>query len=309
MPRRHLRERTIFATYPEIQGVEFLSGSHVVDKFDAHMHECFTIGVTLEGTEHFWCNGIPHAAGVGDIALLNPYEVHKGGPGPEGYWTYRMIYPQSDVLETVNTDLFRSPPRSPQFSTTVVTDPTLAAALGLLQSAMDRVVSSLERQSLLLSHLGALAARHVRTGSVLRKIGREPRAIGTVRQYLHANYAGDVRLEELSAVCGLSRFHLLRTFRRVVGMPPHAYLRQIRVEQAKLMLAGGAPISEVALATGFADQSHMNRLFKRILGMTPGEYASGVRSAAAMRLNARKPRRTGGYIARPGARQVRELSE
>jgi AraC-like DNA-binding protein len=61
-------------------------------------------------------------------------------------------------------------------------------------------------------------------------------------------------------------------------MTPHAYLRQVRVERAKEMLAAGLSISEVALAVGFFDQSHLTRYFKRILGLTPGTYATAIRS-------------------------------
>jgi AraC-like DNA-binding protein len=273
-------ETVIFATYPEIPGVEFLSGAHVADTFDAHMHECFTIGVTLEGSEHFWCRDAEYVAAAGEIALVNPYEVHKGGPGSEGKWTYRMIYPSSDVLEAAATELFKARRQALRFATVVVADPELAAAIASLQPALEQADSPLARQSLLLDVLGMLILRHSSVSATTREIGREPVAVRNIRQYLQAHYADSVSLEDLSEFSGLSPFHLLRTFRRAIGMPPHAYLRQIRVEQAKLMLSAGATISETALATGFVDQSHLTRYFKRILGLTPGAYTAAIRSKA-----------------------------
>ena len=269
-------ERVIFATYPELNGVEFLSGSHVAEKFDAHMHECFTIGVTLEGTERFWCRGAEHVAAAGEIALLNPLDVHKGGPGSEGWWTYRMIYPSSEVIDAAGVEFFKTVRRPLRFPTVIVRDPTLATAIASLQTAMDQADSPLERQSLLLGVLGMLVARHSNTMATPVMAGRETAAILKIRNYLQANYAASIRLDDLSELSGLSPFHLLRTFRNALGMPPHAYLRQIRVEQAKRMLAAGTPISEVALATGFVDQSHLTRFFRRIFGMTPGAYATAI---------------------------------
>jgi AraC-like DNA-binding protein len=287
VPKAHWAERVIFATYPESSGVELMSGSHVTDKFDAHMHDCFTIGVTLEGTEHFWCRGAPHVAALGDIALLNPYEVHKGGPGPEGFWTYRMIYARAEVLQQASEHLGGASRRALRFLRIIVADPPLAAAIGSLQETLEQATSALERQSLLTGLLGTLIARHSSGAGSPRDIGRESAAVARIRQYLHANFAQNVRLDDLSELSGLSPFHLLRTFRRAVGMPPHAYLRQIRVEQAKAMLAAGAPISEVAVATGFTDQSHLTRFFKRILGLTPGAYVTGMRPVSRRRtLNA-----------------------
>ena len=278
MSKSEPAETVMFAAYPEIPGVEFLSGAYVADRFDAHMHECFTIGVTLEGSEHFWCRGSKHVAAVGEIALLNPYEVHKGGPGPEGYWSYSMIYAGSEVLEAAAAELLTPSRQRPRFSTLVVADPPLAAAVGSLQAELNQADSTLERQSLLLKLLGTLLARHSSTTGTAPKIDCEPAAVRKIRDYLHVNYADNVTLDDLSRWSGLSPFHLLRTFRRAVGMPPHAYLRQVRVEQAKRMLAAGAPISEAAAAAGFADQSHLTRFFKRILGVTPGAYASAIRT-------------------------------
>ena len=280
-------ECVTFATYPEIQGVEFLSRDHSTEKFDAHMHECFTIGVTLEGTERFWCRGVEHLAAAGEIAMLNPHEVHKGGPGADGWWTYRMIYPSAEILEAAGAERVKPARRPLRFPTVVVRDPEFAVSIASLQDAMEQADSPLERQSLLLGVLGTLVERHSSATAAPPKIGRETAAVLKIRDFMKANYATSIRLDDLSEVSGLSSFHLLRTFRSAMGMPPHAYLRQVRVEQAKNMLAGGMPISEVALATGFVDQSHLTRFFKRILGMTPGAYANGIHANTVKRASAR----------------------
>lgn len=279
MARAAPAEKVTFATYPEIPGVEFMSGIHVADSFDPHMHEAVTIGVTIEGSERFFCRGGDHVAKAGQIALLNPFEVHEGGPGPEGWWTYRMLYLGPGVLESVSAQLVPSNYRgTPRFPCVMVEDPELAEAIGILQNALDHADSPLERQSLLLNVLGMVTLRHSTAGDNSRQIGREPAAISKVRDYLQTYFAEAVSLQDLSQVAALSPFHLLRTFRRNVGMPPHAYLRQIRVEKAKAMLAAGTPISEAAIAVGFADQSHLNRYFKRILGLTPGAYVAAILS-------------------------------
>ena len=83
-----------------------------------------------------------------------------------------------------------------------------------------------------------------------------------------------MRLAELAAVAGLSRFELARTFRAQVGLPPHAFQLDLRVRRARALLAGGEPPAAVAAACGFADQSHLHRVFKRAVGVTPGRYAA-----------------------------------
>ena len=79
----------------------------------------------------------------------------------------------------------------------------------------------------------------------------------------------------LAQLTQLNPLKLLLSFRQVTGLPPHAYLVQIRVQQAKQQLAAGRAIATVALETGFSDQSHLNRHFKRLVGVTPGQYVRG----------------------------------
>jgi AraC-like DNA-binding protein len=86
------------------------------------------------------------------------------------------------------------------------------------------------------------------------------------------NISCSVSLEELSAHVNLSPHHFLRRFRATFGMPPHTYHLQQRIYLAKRMLADGTPIVQVALDTGFADQSHFTRRFRMFVGTTPRQY-------------------------------------
>ena len=70
----------------------------------------------------------------------------------------------------------------------------------------------------------------------------------------------------------ISPYHLARLFNSQMGIPPHAYLDSVRIRQARRLLTLGRPILEVALATGFADQSHFTRRFKRTVGVPPGDF-------------------------------------
>ena len=80
-------------------------------------------------------------------------------------------------------------------------------------------------------------------------------------------------LSELAAEVGLHPVHVASTFRRHVGCTVGHYLRQRRVTWACQQLAGtDAPLAEIALEAGFADQSHFCRTFKRHVGLTPAAY-------------------------------------
>jgi len=80
-------------------------------------------------------------------------------------------------------------------------------------------------------------------------------------------------LDELAELAGCSPFALIRAYRRHVGMPPHAFLTQCRIDRARALLAGGADVAATAFEVGFADQAHLSRQFRRHTGVPPGRYA------------------------------------
>ena len=68
----------------------------------------------------------------------------------------------------------------------------------------------------------------------------------------------------------------IRAFRKEVGLSPHAYLNQLRLLEARRLIAQGRAPADVATQVGFYDQSHLIRHFKRVYGITPGQYAAAV---------------------------------
>jgi AraC-like DNA-binding protein len=134
----------------------------------------------------------------------------------------------------------------------------------------DQLVSS----TLLTTALAGLLRRHGSPGPA-RETGlvvRAPGAVAVVRDLLADRMTDPPSLAELAELTGLSQFALLRAFRGATGLPPHAYLNQLRVRQARLLLDGGRPAAEVAALTGFADQAHLTRHFKRVVGVPPAAY-------------------------------------
>jgi AraC-like DNA-binding protein len=65
---------------------------------------------------------------------------------------------------------------------------------------------------------------------------------------------------------------LNRRFGAAMGLPPHRYHLQLRIDAAKRKLAAGESIVQVAIDLGFSDQSHFTRLFSRVVGATPAQY-------------------------------------
>ncbi|HLK38877.1 MAG TPA: helix-turn-helix transcriptional regulator, partial [Polyangiaceae bacterium] len=86
------------------------------------------------------------------------------------------------------------------------------------------------------------------------------------------------------------KFHLVRTFRTEVGLPPYEYLTYLRVSRARELLRRGVFVAEAAQAVGFCDESQLHRHFRRIVGVPPGVYARSF--VPSRRTRQHRPRHT-----------------
>ncbi|HEX9924726.1 MAG TPA: AraC family transcriptional regulator [Anaerolineae bacterium] len=260
----------------DIGNLELLRATYITHTFSRHVHEGFAIGVIERGAEMFYYRGETHVASAGTIVVINPGEVHTGQAVDETGWTYRMLYPEVALLRQAASEASGRPHGIPFFPSPVFRDDYLAGLIRKLHFTLEKSVSALERQSHFLETLVQLILRHADNRPVLPAMFDLHPGIGQVRAFLEAHYAQNVSLEQLSGIAGVSSFHLTRLFRESVGLPPHAYLNQVRIFHAKKLLTLGQSIAEVAFETGFADQSHLNRHFKRIVGVTPGQYSKNI---------------------------------
>ena len=94
-----------------------------------------------------------------------------------------------------------------------------------------------------------------------------------VIRHMEQHYGGPVSMAEMAEMAGLSSTHFNRRFQELLRCTPSEYLRMIRVQAGCRMLSGSSqPIAEIAVETGFTDQSHFTRSFQKGAGMTPRAY-------------------------------------
>lgn len=89
-------------------------------------------------------------------------------------------------------------------------------------------------------------------------------------------------LEDMAALACMSKYHLVRAFRREAGLTPHQFQLQNRVRKGQRLLNGPATVAEAAAAAGFCDQSHFDRQFKRLVGLTPADYKRACRTVPGL---------------------------
>ncbi|NWC94226.1 MULTISPECIES: AraC family transcriptional regulator [unclassified Pseudomonas] len=254
-------------------GIETLRAHFEGHAYDPHWHDSFLVGVTEQGVQQFNCRRARHHSTPGQVFLLEPGEIHDGNaPTPEGF-TYRMLYLDPHWLEREVSAVFEEAPANSQLSvtTTLTSDPRLALATHQAFQSLHAGELRIVRQSALDQLLERLTGQ-LQWRQRYREDPRMPLVAHKAREYLHAHLQQDVGMDELALATGVDRFRLTRAFKSAFGLPPHAYLVQLRLARARHLLARGAQPADVATDLGFADQSHLGRWFVRAYGLTPAAY-------------------------------------
>jgi AraC family transcriptional regulator len=110
----------------------------------------------------------------------------------------------------------------------------------------------------------------------------QPAWMPTVLEALRAGFASNPSIDEIAARARVHPVHLCRSFRKHHGMTVGQYLRRLKVEHARTLLAQGElRLSEIAVRCGFCDQSHFSSVFKRLAGVTPGDFRASARTSSA----------------------------
>jgi transcriptional regulator GlxA family with amidase domain len=100
--------------------------------------------------------------------------------------------------------------------------------------------------------------------------GLAPWQVRKILTYIEAHLGAPIATAELANLVRLSPCYFSRAFRRSFNDSPHAYLMRRRVERAQgLMLTTTAPLAQIAVSCGLADQAHFTRLFRRFAGESP----------------------------------------
>jgi AraC family transcriptional regulator len=103
--------------------------------------------------------------------------------------------------------------------------------------------------------------------------GLPEKRLRQILDHIAAHLDDELTLSGLAAIAGLSMYHFAKAFRVSTGLPPYRYVLEARIRRAAALLRDTEEsISQIALATGFSDQSQLARQFRRRVGTTPSEF-------------------------------------
>jgi AraC-like DNA-binding protein len=240
--------------------------------YPTHFHDGYVVAVTETGGAEVKGCGVGGQAAPGTILVFNPGDSHSGWMGRSDIWSYRSFYIEREAIQRLAAGL--GVYELTHFPDYAIRDQALIRDLLDLHRMTETNSDSFEKNERSCEVFGSLFGTYTERSSMPARITADKAIFGKAAGYIAENYFEPISLDALSDITGVSKFRLIKIFRKVAGMTPHQYLIQCRVNCAYRLLKHGVEINQAAISAGFYDQSALNRYFKRCYAVTPGQFAA-----------------------------------
>lgn len=249
--------------YDDTLHIEVYRFQEVTQPFPNHFHDYYVIGLIESGVRSLQCMDRQYTVGPRNVLLFNPGDSHGCTQQDGGTLNYISLNIPEDMMTVLSERRFR-------VSENVIEDEEISRGIREVFCRIAEKSAELEREEALLLLIQSLEERY---GVPYMQTSPDCRQeIEATCVYMQERFSEHITLEQLCRCSGLSKAALIRAFTKAKGVTPYRYLQMIRIGKAKELLERGASTSEVAMETGFADQSHFSNYFNMFIGLPPAAY-------------------------------------
>ena len=262
---------------PHLEGVRTHQSNFVSERTaPRHVHHEYVFGLVVAGAMEIDCGhcGEKHVLQPYDLLLTEADEVYSSRALGLPPWRYASISVSKEKLALLLDFEGGKQITLPHYTRGAVKNNQLGQLFSKLHDSLSDERTTLEQESLLSDWVSSINEIYSDSQNNFqsRRIYSESETIRRVREFIRENIAENIKLQELAEIARLSPFHLNRSFSAQIGLPPHEFQSQLRIEKAVNLIAQKKSFAEIACSTGFSDQSHFNRFFKRYTGVTPKKF-------------------------------------
>lgn len=252
-----------------IPGLNYTETSTHNIAYGAHLHEALEIIWVRYGESDFICRDRCYKVRSGDVLIIAPNTIHAGGSSFCGSSFTTLQIPKQLLGLIVGFEDMERPGMLGANPIQLLSGHTADILYQGLIGTLPRLDSRQDQMDCLQDVLGKffrLCARSAKQDAYAHPAVKEAVFI------INSGFTESIDLYQLATELNLHQRYFISLFKTLIGVPPHQYQIALRIDMARRLLNTKIALSEVAMQSGFADQSHLNRHFKRIYGMPPGIF-------------------------------------
>lgn len=243
--------------------------------YQTHSHDEFSFGAIDSGQARYQnLKDLEHIV-QNQVVTINPGDAHSCNP-KEGNWSYRMLFVEADYFSQLQQEIFQTKGHDYlPFANAVSNNHGSLSQFDQLFLALcgsDYLLAESKLIDFIEQEFGyennQRNQRAFNKDALRADLGKIVRVEEMIMDSLHHNFS----LQSFADEIGLSRYHLVRSFKEAYGQSPHAFQLDQRIKKAKKLLQSGESLLDTALSLGFSDQSHFQRHFKKRIAITPLQY-------------------------------------
>lgn len=255
-------------------------GSFRMDR--KHSHPQYELYYLLSGSRNYFIEDRVYPIQGGDLVLVNANTLHKTIDSSSDYHERILIEFDSHVFDSLLIDpkgialfqIFRC--ETCLFRLNIEQKSRLESRLFQLIDSCKKEESPLQLPAqihlldiMLLIHVFSTQSKPL----IYEHPSKLHKTISEIIEYIHHHYQNELSLELLSQTFSLSKVYISRSFKQITGFSYIEYLNDVRIREAKRLLAESKlSIEEISSRTGFYSSTHFGRIFRSISGITPGKW-------------------------------------
>lgn len=247
---------------------------------DFHFHEFDKIVILISGSVNYMVEGTDYSLKPWDILLVRHHMIHKALIDVSVPYERIIIYLNSSYVE-------RFAPNGGLMDCFAAAEKRRFCLMRPDNGEIEKLKDSLDRLDASISdtEFGAELMRGTLLAQLMVQLNRimqrdssrenttaeQCGKISAALSYINENITGKLSVDELAAMCYLSRYHFMRLFKQETGCTVHNYIRQKRLVLAARLIREGMSASSAAAECGFTDYSAFHRAFSQTFGVSPGK--------------------------------------
>ncbi len=233
-----------------------------------HKHRDMEFLMGISGSGVVYSDMKPYEISENDIVVINTNRIHY--VTSDNIFKYYCMQIDTDYLSSIGIDV-----ETINFEEKISSN-ELSELMHRIRNEWD--FTGELRHLMIKSYLNEFAVKLFRDFKVLDTAhDKESRTLRKIKQsisFIKKEYTGDISLDEVASVAGLSRYHFCREFKKATDLTPVEFINRMRCEYAKTLLESKKySVSEISTIVGFSTSAHFSKIFKRFFSQYPSEYA------------------------------------